>query len=67
MTEKEEFLAEVTELLSAVTNILDGIDRREEDRDGWWETSSGAQFGADKLNAIRSSFDYHMKRIEDGA
>lgn len=32
--------------------ILDGIDRDELDNDGWWETSTGAEFGEGKLKEV---------------
>ncbi len=39
----------------AVINLLKGIDKGEcEDPDGWWETSSGAEFGANILETIRA-------------
>lgn len=38
--------------------ILDGIERTEDDNEGWWDTSTGVDFGtqklADLLKAIRS-------------
>ena len=38
-----------------VVTLLKGIDGTEcEDKDGWWETSTGADFGALKLQKIRS-------------
>ena len=37
--------------------ILAGIDKEETDAtNGWWETSTGAEFGAQKLNEIRALF-----------
>jgi hypothetical protein len=48
---------EAKALLSAVEEILSGIDATEIERDdGWWETSSGAEFGAEKLRQIRTLF-----------
>jgi hypothetical protein len=42
-----------TELIEKVKNILKGIDLDEvSDTNGWWETSSGAEFGAKKLNEV---------------
>jgi len=39
----------------AVIGLLKGIDKTEiESADGWWETSSGAEFGAGVLDAIRA-------------
>lgn len=38
-----------------VVDLLKGIDGNECDDDqGWWETSTGAEFGAAKLAKIRS-------------
>ena len=39
----------------ALIGLLKGIDKTEiESADGWWETSSGAEFGAGVLAAIRA-------------
>lgn len=39
----------------AILQMLKGIDRTEtEYPDGWWETSAGADFGAELLAAIRA-------------
>jgi hypothetical protein len=39
----------------ALIGLLKGIDKTEvESADGWWETSSGAEFGAGILAAIRA-------------
>ena len=39
--------------MSELLKILEGIDKTEaESVNGWWETSIGAQFGAEKLNDI---------------
>ena len=39
----------------AIIPLLHGIDQTEcEDPDGWWETSTGAAFGAGILAAIRA-------------
>lgn len=39
--------------MNELLKILEGIDKTEaESGDGWWETSIGAQFGAEKLNDI---------------
>jgi hypothetical protein len=40
-------------VLKDVRQILAGIDQTETDSDiGWWETSTGAEFGAEKLRKI---------------
>jgi hypothetical protein len=37
--------------------ILDGIDRQEtDDPPGWWETSTGAKFGQERLRLIKEAF-----------
>ena len=39
--------------MNEILKILEGIDKTEaESVNGWWETSIGAQFGAEKLNDI---------------
>ena len=39
----------------AILPMLKGIDQTEcEDPDGWWETSTGADFGAGILESIRA-------------
>ena len=39
----------------AVIGLLRGIDETEtESADGWWETSTGAAFGAGRIAAIRN-------------
>ncbi len=48
---KQAILAE----REALIGLLKGIDKTEiESADGWWETSSGADFGAGILAAIRA-------------
>jgi hypothetical protein len=43
----------MNELESKIRELLKGIDKDEcEDDDGWWETSSGAKFGKDKLDRL---------------
>ena len=43
------------EIIQAVLEILHGVDQTEtESQDGWWETSTGANFGADVLAKIRA-------------
>jgi hypothetical protein len=47
--------AVLTELERAIPKILEGIDKVEcEDPEGWWETSTGAEFGKERLDAIFS-------------
>ncbi|MDR2294405.1 MAG: hypothetical protein LBE05_04285 [Microbacterium sp.] len=43
------------EALDEVRRILTGIDIDEYDSDvGWWETSDGAHFGAEKLAEVEA-------------
>lgn len=45
------------ELLEEIEQILLGIDQTEvESEQGWWETSTGVEFGFSKLQAIRDAF-----------
>jgi hypothetical protein len=47
----------VGQVQSEVEQILDGIDRQETDKpSGWWETSTGAEFGKERLRLIRDAF-----------
>ena len=40
-------------LIENIKELLKGIDQTEnESDDGWWETSTGAEFGRDKLNML---------------
>lgn len=55
-------------LLEEVEKILEGIDRTEidstEEIEGWWETSTGAEFGEAILVKIRKVFQgYQIKKI----
>jgi hypothetical protein len=44
-------------LLAQIEHILAGIDETENESDaGWWETSVGAKFGAERLQLIRTLF-----------
>jgi hypothetical protein len=43
--------------LASILDILSGIDAEEADsQDGWWPTSVGAEFGAEKLRQIKALF-----------
>lgn len=47
------YRAAVREMREPMHKVLDGIDRTETDTPaGWWETSTGAQFGAARLREI---------------
>lgn len=41
-----------SDLEPKVRKILEGIDREDDKPGGWWETSTGAQFGQAKLNEV---------------
>lgn len=42
------------QLIKQIEKILEGIDKTEtEDKNGWWETSTGAKFGAQKLEELK--------------
>ena len=42
-------------MIKKIREILKGIDKDiSQDNDGWWETSTGAEFGAKKLKEIES-------------
>lgn len=48
----------VEELKSMICEVLQGIDKTEtESEDGWWETSTGAEFGRKKLESILELLD----------
>lgn len=41
-------------MIEQIEKILEGIDKTEmEDENGWWETSTGAEFGAQKLEELK--------------
>lgn len=43
--------------MNKIREILKGIDKEEfEDNDGWWETSTGVEFGKKKLLEIENEF-----------
>ena len=45
--------------------ILKGIDKCETtDSDGWWETSTGAKFGADMLKQVVNLFEAHREKYK---
>jgi hypothetical protein len=39
-------------LKTRIRQELSGIDRTQTEREGWWETSTGAEFGAERLAAV---------------
>ena len=40
-------------LIEDIKELLKGIDQTEnESDDGWWETSTGAEFGRNRLNML---------------
>jgi hypothetical protein len=47
-------------MIEIIKDILKGIDQTEiESPDGWWETSIGAEFGAEKLKQIVEIIQHH--------
>lgn len=54
-----------TVALTQLERILEGIDRTEDDRDGWWETSAGAEFGATRLAEVRAAFEEAYTPTDD--
>lgn len=45
---------ELDEIIKTIESILDGIDKDEtQDKNGWWETSTGAAFGKQKLEELK--------------
>ena len=51
-------------LFLRIKKILEGIDQEETESDkGYWETSTGAKFGAKKLEEIKKLIDSVHKRI----
>ena len=51
-------------MLNEIKKILDGIDKTEtEAPSGWWETSTGAKFGASILDQIESLFTNASKPV----
>jgi hypothetical protein len=53
------------ELLNKILKILEGIDKTETETtpecNGWWETSTGADFGAKKIEEIKALFENEPK------
>ena len=46
-----------------IIHILDGIDKDEvENESGWWETSTGAEFGKGILDQIKAYFEFGIKK-----
>ena len=51
-----------------IIKILKGIDKDEIDSDdGWWETSTGVEFGAKKLQEILELVDHSAQERYDEA
>ncbi len=42
---------------SEVRELFRGIDEQEIDGEGWWETSTGAKFGKQRLEALIALLD----------
>lgn len=54
--EYEQLKADAELLKAKITEILKGIDKQECDN-GWWETSTGADFGKDCLSKVCDAID----------
>lgn len=53
------------ELLKRICKILDGIDKTQsDDSEGWWETSTGAEFGENILRQIQQCIEEVCKKYE---
>lgn len=53
----------IDEIKEEVSLILNGIDKDGlESEDSWWETSTGAEFGSNKLKEV---IDYIVKEIHN--
>ena len=55
------------DILNQIETILCGIDKTETEHDnGWWETSSGATFGKDRLRKIEALFLDNVEETTEG-
>jgi hypothetical protein len=53
-------------MIEKIREILKGIDKDiSQDKDGWWETSTGAEFGAKKLKEIEDLVKNCSMTIEE--
>lgn len=53
LNKADEDAKTIAELRQKIPEILEGMNQTEiESSIGWWETSTGAEFGETKLNAI---------------
>jgi len=49
-----------------IDEILYGIDMTSrDDENGWWETSTGVEFGAERLSLVRSAIAQRDQRIAE--
>jgi hypothetical protein len=56
----------MSDLITRIRIALDGIDREESaDADGWWETSTGVQFGTERLAAVIAVVAPLVKQLAD--
>ena len=52
-------------LIENIKELLKGIDQTEnESDDGWWETSTGAEFGRDKLNMLIELVEKKCNKVQ---
>lgn len=58
-----EAVSAPTSMVVTIKHILRGIDRTEtEDEEGWWETSTGAAFGEQKLRELLAALGIEEPR-----
>jgi len=48
---------EADKLKDKIKSILAGIASTDDDSDGWWETSTGEEFGKQKLAEVLKAID----------
>lgn len=49
--------------MNKISEILKGIDQEDSVVGGWWETSTGAEFGAKKLAEVEAYIDELIERL----
>ena len=56
----------MNEIKGIINSVLYGIDMTEiEDSDGWWETSTGAEFGKKKKELLIATLRSHLIRKDE--
>lgn len=51
MTDEQQALVNLYKLID---DIFDGITRKSDDFNGWWDTDEGVKFGKTKMNEVRT-------------